>query len=98
MNSKLQKVIRELERTTAKIAELQALLPELERQKTELENTEIIKVFRSADVAPADFAAFIAAYKAQATGGAPDADTAPQAPGYLNAAPLQNQMEEPEDD
>lgn len=97
MNPKLQKVIRELERTTTKIAELQALLPELERQKTELENTEIIKVFRSADVAPADFATFIAAYKAQATGSVPDADTAPQAPG-LNAAPLQNQMEEPEDD
>lgn len=98
MNQKLQKVIREIERTTAKIAELQALLPELERQRTELENTEIIKVFRSADVAPADFAAFIAACKAQATGGAPDADTAPQTPGYSNAAPSQPQTEDVEDD
>ena len=99
MNPKLQKVTREIERTTTKIAELQALLPELERQKTELENTEIIKVFRSADVAPADFADFVAAYRAQAVGGAPAKPAAePQASGYAGAAPLHNKMEESEDE
>jgi len=63
LNPKLQKVIREIERTREKIAELQAALPVLEKQKTELENAEIIKAFRSADVAPGDFTAFIEAYK-----------------------------------
>ena len=63
MNPKLQKVIRDIERTKAKVTELQALLPELERQKTEIENSEFIKALRSADVAPADLTAFIEAYK-----------------------------------
>ena len=70
MNAKLQKIIRDIERTRSKIEELQTLLPELEKQKTELENAEIIKAFRSADVAPGDFAAFIEAYKAN-MGGTP---------------------------
>lgn len=71
MNPKLQKVIREIERTKSRLEELRVLLPELERQKTELENAEIIKAFRSADVAPGDFSAFIEAYKASLGGGAP---------------------------
>lgn len=66
MNAKLQKIIHEIERAKAKIEELQASLPALEKQKTELENAEIIKIFRSADVAPAEFTAFIEAYKAKA--------------------------------
>ena len=65
MNPKLQKIINEIERTKAKIAELQAALPALEKQRTELENAEIIKAFRSADVTPADFTAFIASCRAQ---------------------------------
>lgn len=69
MNPKLQKTIMEIERTKAKIAELQAALPALEKQKTELENAEIIKAFRSVDVVPADFTAFIEAYKANMNGG-----------------------------
>ena len=71
MNPKLQKIIRDIERTKAKIEELRTLLPELERQKTELENAEIIKAFRSVDVAPGDFSAFIEAYKASLVSGAP---------------------------
>lgn len=86
MNPKLQKVIRDIERTKAKLEELRALLPELERQKTELENVEIIKAFRSADVAPGNFSAFIEAYKASLSGGAP----LPAQP-----APRTTEMEEP---
>lgn len=64
MNQKLERTIREIERTKAKIAELQAALPALEKQKTELENAEIVKVFRSANVTPEELTAFIGAYKA----------------------------------
>lgn len=99
MNPKLQKVTRDIERTKTKIEEFQALLPELERQKTELENAEIIKVFRSADVAPGDFAEFIAAYRAQAAGGTPAAaPTAPQPARYSGPVSQQNEMEESDDE
>ncbi len=63
MNPKLQKVNREIERTRERIAELQTLLPELEATRTKLENAEVIKAFRSVDVAPAEFSAFIEAYR-----------------------------------
>jgi predicted nucleic acid-binding Zn-ribbon protein len=61
LNAKLQKIDKEMKRTKEKIAELQALLPKLDAQKTELENAEVIRVFRTADVTLADFAAFIEA-------------------------------------
>ncbi len=70
MNPKLQKTIKEIERTKAKIAELQALLPRLEKQRTDLENAEIVKVFRSAHVAPDDFTAFIEQLKGARNSGA----------------------------
>ena len=59
MNSKIEKTVREIERTKSKIAELQALLPELERRKANLENTEIIRIVRDASVAPGDLEAFL---------------------------------------
>lgn len=99
MNQKLQRVVREIERTKTKIEELRALLPELERQKTELENAEIIKAFRSADVAPDDFAGFIAAYRAQLHGGAPAQNAEPpRASGYPGAAPQPKDMEDSDDE
>lgn len=70
MNQKLQRIIRDIERAKAKITELQALLPELERQKTELENVELIKLFRTANISPADFTAFMETYKANLNAGA----------------------------
>ncbi|MDR1137236.1 MAG: DUF4315 family protein [Synergistaceae bacterium] len=63
MNQRIQKSIDEIERAKAKIAELQALLPELERKRTELENTEIVRLARSASVAPGELAAFVEAIK-----------------------------------
>ena len=65
MNKSIQKAIDDVERTKAKIAELQALLPELERKRTDLENTEVVRLMRSANVAPADIAGFIESLKAK---------------------------------
>ena len=42
MNNKLQKVIAEIEKVKTKISAQQTHLRELEQQKTELENTEIV--------------------------------------------------------
>jgi hypothetical protein len=64
MNSRIQKVADEIEKTKAKIIEFQTLLPELERKKTEMENSEIIRIFRSANVAPRDIADFLEKIKA----------------------------------
>lgn len=63
MSSKVQKAVDEIARTKAKIKELQALLPQLERKRLELENDEIIKAVRSADISPADLPQFLQSLK-----------------------------------
>jgi len=63
LNPKIKKVIDEIDRTKAKILELQTLLPELERKRIDMENTEIIKLVRSADILPAELPAFIESLK-----------------------------------
>lgn len=65
MNPKIQKTINEIEKTKTRIAEFQARLQELEAQRIDMENTEIVGLFRSVDVAPQDLADFIRAFKAQ---------------------------------
>ena len=76
MNPKIKKTRDELERTKAKIIELQALVPQLERSVTDMENTDIIKAVRSADIAPADLPAFIASLK-NAGAAAPESAATP---------------------
>ena len=71
MNNKLQKVIAEIEKVNAKISAQQSHLKELEQQKTELENTEIVGMVRGLDVAPEELAAFIKAFRSS-TAGTPD--------------------------
>ncbi len=90
MNPKLKKVNQEIERTRAKIAELQALLPVLEKQRTEFENAEWIKALRSADVAPENFTAFVESFKANMGGGA----RTPQHPAFQQPAPRPDTLEE----
>ena len=63
MNPKIKKTRDELERTKDKIIELQALVPQLERSIIDMENTDIIKAVRSADISIADLPAFIASLK-----------------------------------
>ena len=63
MNQRIQKIIDDIERTKAKISELQALVPELERKRLDAENTEIRRLLNSANTAPADVADFIESIK-----------------------------------
>ena len=67
MNGKLQKVMAEIEKVKAKIAAQQIHLRELEQQKTELENTEIVGMVRGLD-APEELAAFIKAFRSSTAG------------------------------
>ena len=56
---KIEKINKEIEKTKAKIAEDQAHLRELERQKTEQENTEIVGIVRDVKMSPQELAAFV---------------------------------------
>ena len=61
MNPKIERVSKEIEKTKGKISEWQARLRELEKQKTELENTEIVETVRGMDISLADLAAMLLA-------------------------------------
>lgn len=60
---KLEKIDAEIEKMKAKIAVYQARLKELERKKTEQENTEIVGLVRGVDMTPQKLAEFIRSRK-----------------------------------
>ena len=59
MNPKIEKLAKDIEKTKAKITELQAWLRDLEKQKTELENTDFVAVVRSYHLTPQELAEFL---------------------------------------
>ena len=59
MNPRIQKVTAEIERVKEKLAAQQQRLRELEQQKTELENSEIVGVVRGLDVTPEELASLL---------------------------------------
>lgn len=61
MNAKIKKIDTEYEKNAAKIAELQARQKELEKQRTEYENLDIIGLVRSMGVTPEELAAIMQA-------------------------------------
>lgn len=61
MNQKIKKIDTEYEKNAAKIAELQARQKELDKQRTELENLDIIGLVRNLGVTPDELAAIISA-------------------------------------
>ena len=65
MNPKLKKVIDEMEKTRVKISDMQSRMRDLERQKTELENADIIAMIRGIDVPPDEFGEFVRLFKEQ---------------------------------
>ncbi len=59
MNPKIEKLEKKSKRPKAKIAEQQARLQDLEKQKTELENTDFVAVARSYHLTPQELAEFL---------------------------------------
>ena len=78
MNQKIQKIVTEIEKVKGKIATQQARLRELEQQKTELENTEIVGMVRGLEVTPEELASIIQAIRSGNTGGLPVATQNPE--------------------
>ncbi|NSJ49766.1 DUF4315 family protein [Enterocloster aldensis] len=86
MNVKIERVIKEIDKTKEKISEFQAKLRELEKQKTELENMEIVDAVRGMDISLADLAALL---KTAKTGGVTS--------GQLGPKSTNQEQEEPEE-
>ena len=63
MNSKIERVSKDIQKTKDKINEFQTKLRELEKQKTELENTEIVDAVRGMDISLTDLATLLKAAK-----------------------------------
>lgn len=60
MNPRIKKITEDIAKLKRKITDNQARLRELERQKTELENADIVAAVRAIDVPPEELAALIA--------------------------------------
>ena len=64
--TKSAKIEAEIEKVKAKIAEQQARLKELERNKTEAENSEIVEIVRGMSVSLADLPTLLQSLKKDA--------------------------------
>ncbi len=71
MNPKIKKIDTEYEKNAAKIAELQERQAELAKQRTELENTDIIGLVRSVGLTPDQLAILIQAARTAKQEGGP---------------------------
>ena len=56
---KLERIIAEIERTKETISKQQGRLRELEAQKTEAENLQIVQIVRALRMTPAELSAFL---------------------------------------
>ena len=83
MNPRIQKITDEIERLKRKITNNQARLRDLERQKVELENADIVAAVRSIDVPPEDLSALIHKLQSQAV---PDLETERQEDHFFEEA------------
>ncbi len=63
MNTKLTKLQMEIDKIKLKITEHQSKLRELEQQKTEIENTEIVELVRSLKMNISELSSFLKAYR-----------------------------------
>ena len=71
MTPKIEKLEKEIDKTKNKIAEMQARLRDLEKQKTELENTDYVAIARSFHLTPQQLAEFLKSQQAAPSGDGP---------------------------
>ncbi|MGC6175166.1 DUF4315 family protein [Lacrimispora sp. 38-1] len=89
MNAKIERVSKDIQKTKEKINEFQIKLRELEKQKTELENLEIVDAVRGMDISLTDLADLLKVAKA---GGATSGQLGPK-----SAVAAQTEKEEIEE-
>ena len=61
-NSRLDRIEKDIEKTRAKILDFQKRLKELEAQKTEEENAQIVQMVKAVHLDQAQLATFLSAY------------------------------------
>jgi len=88
LSAKIERVCKDIEKTKIKLSEQQARLRELEKQKTELENMEIVDVVRGMDISLADLAALLK------TGGTTSGQVGPKSTQPTEIETEDNQDEE----
>ena len=71
LEPELPKLEKEIDKTKNKIAEMQARLRDLEKQKTELENTDYVAIARSFHLTPQQLAEFLKSQQAAPSGDGP---------------------------
>lgn len=72
MNPKINKITEEIEKVRTKITTYQARLRDLEHQKTELENADIVAMIRGINISPNEFSEFVRMFKEQQNCAVPD--------------------------
>jgi hypothetical protein len=76
LNPRLQRITDEIEKLRRKLSDYQSRLRDLERQKTELENADIVAMVRGIDIPPDQFAEFIRVFmEGKQNCAVPDLDT-----------------------
>jgi Cu/Ag efflux pump CusA len=65
LNAKIEHVSKDIEKTKEKNNEFQARRRELEKQKTDLENIEIVEAVRGTDIPLTDLASVLKAFRKQ---------------------------------
>ena len=68
MNTKIMRVCNEIDKVKTKISEFQSKLRELERQRTELENINIVETVRGMNISFADLAELLKAVRPDSSG------------------------------
>jgi len=98
LNPKIERITNEIEKLRGKMTAYQNRLRELERQKTELENADIIAAVRGVDVAPDELAAFIRMFRAQQGSAVPNLDASPDNETTPNVDTNSDSTEKPQND
>ena len=70
MNPKIERVNTEIDKVKGKIIQQQARLRDLERQKTNLENDEIVALFRREKLSEDEFSALLRTQRGRGVAGA----------------------------
>lgn len=82
MNAKIERVNKDIEKTKEKISEFLARLREFEKQKTVLENIEIVEAVRGMDIPLTGLASILKAFRNQ--------NGAPSSSGHVGPKPTTN--------
>jgi len=96
LNVKIERVCKEIDRVKEKIGEQQARLRDLEKQKTELENLDIVSTVRGMNISFTDLAGLLKQINANAP--ATSGQLGPKSTAAVSATPTNTKTDNEEDE